>query len=1158
MKTNVLNPIERPGRRRPLPVALPCLLAAWLIGPADAQRDLPLDGIPDPSPQKQMETFELAEGFEINLFASDPQIAKPIQMNWDAEGRLWVVSSRLYPQIKPGQRSDDQIIVLEDADGDGVAEKSTVFAEDLLIPTGLLPADGGVYVANSTEVLFLKDTTGDGKADYREVMLSGFGTEDTHHLLHTLRGGPDGMIYMNQSIYIHSHVETPWGPRRLMGGGIWHFRPQTRELEVFCEGFVNPWGHVFDRWGQSFATDGAYGEGVNYVFPGAVFVSSPGAKRIMKGMSPGQPKHCSLELLNGRHLPEEWQGVMLANDFRGHRVNAFRITPQGAGYAARQIEDLVKTSHSAFRPIDVRMGPDGAIYIADWYNPIIQHGEVDFRDPRRDHKHGRIWRVTAKGRPLVEKPKIVGATVPELLEFLQSPEDATRYFAKKELASRPADEVSVPLDRWGLAEERTAQERLEALWAFQARNVLHLDLLSRSLSAPEPQARAAAVRVIYHWHARMDDPQGAKPFDLLAKAVVDEHPQVRLEAVNALRQIGTPQAVEIAMRAVSLEMDANIDFAAWRTARDLQAVWLPAFQGGQIRFGGDPKQLAFALRSAENAAALGPLLSRLEKGEIAAEDRASVTALIGELGSREELAKLFAMLGREGSDQLGILAALEAAASERKAIPTGKLDGIGEWFARDDREAASRAIRLAGLWRLQALRPRLEQLTAGGELVLRQAAVDAIASLGGKASAQFLDALCQQGEAPFALRARAAGSLLVIDAQLAARRAAEVLQAATQADAPHSTEVFEPFLTRKGGAKALAAVLAGARLVPEVAIVGVQRASSSAGDTKELIASLTEAGELQPITRALDAEEMKAMMAEVAAKGDAARGELIYGRAQLACATCHAIGGAGGAIGPDLVSIGASAPVDYIIESLLEPSKKIKEGYHTTQVTKKNGDVLTGGLVRDGGGVVVLRDPTGKEIKVPSNQVASRSVSPVSLMPPGLVASLRRDELVDLVRFMSELGKEGDYKVPRQRYVRRWRAAAPGGSVGHLLRRSGVNASMLASDQISWQPAYSNVDGSLPLGGLAIARGFQSEISLVHFELDVASAGEIRLGVNDAEGLQVWVGEGAIEFADGVASMDVSVGRQVVTVVIDRKVRESALRIEVLDASGRATPVVGL
>jgi len=300
-----------------------------------------LKDIPDTAVEAQLKAFRLPEGAKINLFASDPMFSKPVHMNWDEQGRLWLVSSPLYPLIKPGQEENDQLVILEDTDNDGVADKSSVFAEDLHIPTAVLPGDGGVYVANSTEMLFIKDTDGDGKGDHRQVILSGFGTEDTHHLLHTFRWGPEGMIWMNQSIYIHSHLETPYGVRRLLGGGMWHFRPETQRAEVFMKGLVNPWGHAFDDYGQSFMTDGAGGEGINFVFPRSVFKTSPGASRVLSGLNPGQPKHCGLEVVTGRHAPDDWQGILLAPDFRGSSPRIF------AGIGSTALNCLTTAAHTS-------------------------------------------------------------------------------------------------------------------------------------------------------------------------------------------------------------------------------------------------------------------------------------------------------------------------------------------------------------------------------------------------------------------------------------------------------------------------------------------------------------------------------------------------------------------------------------------------------------------------------------------------------------------------------------------------------------------------------------------------------------------------------------------------------------------------------------------
>jgi putative membrane-bound dehydrogenase-like protein len=225
------------------------VVAAAVLAGREARGQRGLRDIPAPDPAAELAALEVAEGYEVNLFAADPLISKPLQMQFDARGRLWVSSSSVYPQIRPGEVADDKVTVLEDTDGDGRADAATTFADGLLMPTGVLPDDaGGAWVANSTELLHLADTDGDGRADRREVVLAGFGAEDTHHIIHTFRHGPDARIYFNQSIYIHSHVETPRGVRRLGGGGIWRFRPErpaaapgsTFALDVFARGWVNP------------------------------------------------------------------------------------------------------------------------------------------------------------------------------------------------------------------------------------------------------------------------------------------------------------------------------------------------------------------------------------------------------------------------------------------------------------------------------------------------------------------------------------------------------------------------------------------------------------------------------------------------------------------------------------------------------------------------------------------------------------------------------------------------------------------------------------------------------------------------------------------------------------------------------------------------------
>lgn len=1131
-------------RRFSLSLSL-CLFSGLLLGTSPGQRNL--THIPDPTPEVQLASFQVADGFEVNLFASDPMIAKPVQINWDARGRLWIVSSKVYPQIEPGQEAQDEILVVEDTDGDGVADKKTVFADGLLIPTGVLPADGGAYVANSTELLFMRDTDGDGRADEKQTLLSGFGTEDTHHIIHTFRGGPEGMVYFNQSIYIHSHVETPWGVRRLLGGGIWHFRPESRELGVFCKGFVNPWGHVFDRWGQSFATDGAYGEGINYVFPGGVFVTSPGAKRILAGMNPGQPKQCGLAVLSGRHLPESWQNHILTNDFRGHRVNRFSLGEDGSGYRSRQHPDLMWTTHGAFRPIGVEMGPDGAIYVADWYNPIIQHGEVDFRDERRDQTHGRIWRITAKDRPLVEWPDVENATVSELLEFLRLPEDLIRYHAKQQLRQRDPEQVTKELAAWlgQLDPEDAASEhlRLEALWTYQGLNLLEEDLLRAVLQSTDHRARAAAVRILYHWHQRVPD-----ALALLESAVSDSHAQVRLEAVNALRAVGSLEAFSLAMTTLEQPVDEHLDFALWLTARELESTWLPAMQSGTFQFATNSQRL-FALRAIENPAALKPLTDALAEATKLTGDVESTLTLIADLGSPEDLNTVYHLsIESEGALQESALQTLVNAARQRDVKPQSDLDDIVKLLESDNESIKIMVCEAIGLWKLEAHRDKLETyaLDPATPDALYQAAIDGLRSFGASSVAT-LEELSKATGHPLDRRLRAASGLAQVDLEKGAARAAALLAEVQDSDAAVE-HIWDTFLTIADGPNVLAQALQDQSLPHSIAYSGIQKANAAGERAAPLVEALSDAAGLEPVNQDLGEAEMTALVEEVMQQGDPHRGEFIYRRKELQCTVCHALGGAGGNLGPDMISLGASAPVDYIIESLLAPNKNVKEGYHMTTIHTKDDRVLSGFIAREDERQLVLRDAAAKETTLQQSQITKKEIIPVSMMPPGLTASLRRDEFIHLVRFLAELGKEGPFKVPPKRLVRRWRVLNFTEDINESVRQGDQRFYAIEDDVKEWLPAYSTVRGVLPVNAIPSAQRWLYLVAPVRFEVEVTTPGTVAFQFNSTEGMRAWVDGTEITLENDRLTTSLELGRHLITLVLDRNAfPKPTLEVELID-----------
>ena len=1098
--------------------------------PAFAQRGL--KDIPDPDPIKQAAAFNLPEGMEIQLVASDPMIAKPVQMNFDSKGRLWLVSSGMYPHIVPGAEENDKVLILEDTNGDGVADKRTVFADNLHIPTAVLPADGGAYVANSTEIIFLKDTDGDGKADQRRVVLSGFGTEDTHHIVHTFEQGPDGMLYFLQSIYIHSHLETPYGVRRLMGGGIWHFRPETQRAEILSKGLINPWGFIFDEHGQSFATDGAGGHGINDIFPRSVFRTSPGAKRIVDGLNPGQPKLCGLEILSGSHIPEKLRGVLIAPDFRGHRINAYRLNPEGSSYNSTRIDDFLSSSHRAFRPIDVKMGPDGALYIADWYNPIIQHGEVDFRDDRRDHSRGRIWRVTFKGQPLIEKKDFSKLSIKELLAHTISKERVHREQARNELRTRT--NVLPELSAWS---SRLSDDfsRMQAMWNHQAVNHTAVELIKSLIASDDPRYRAAALRVIYHRHTEV--PGGG---DIVKKAINDQNGRVRLWAVSCLAQMPGPDSVPTALQALNHPVDKTMDFALWSIVREHQEHWAPKFEAGKPVFGDKLPHLIFAMKALGKSLSLESIFTSLDNGTLTPTERKDAISVISQVGSANDLSRLFRLAPKEPV----ILDQLVTAAQIRKLQPTEGKEQLLPFLDSKKPTVFASAAKLAGLWKFAPARNKL--VTAFTQSpAKRQAAAEGLRLFGDEETIKFFLKLSKESPDE-ATRVIAVKELAKIAPDRAAASAVTLLQQDKAGKDEH--RLFTSFLQSSRASTSLAKALEGKTLPTKIATLGLQRAGTSGRPPKDLMAALQLSGKLKPMSQQPSSADMAKLIERVRTEGDPHRGETVYRRADLQCIACHAIGGVGSPIGPDLVSIGASAPVDYLITSLLDPNDKIKEGYHTTLVSEKNGNAHTGGLVSESDTEVVLRDYAGQMNRIARTDIKNITISPVSMMPPGLTAGLREDQFIDLVRFLSELGKDGDFKVSAKPIIRDYLVLQPHPRTVDGMGHYGTAVFAEKFEGYEWQTYGSKVSGELLPSELPKVKGRgRNTWGVARFGL--TQKGKVKLKINDTTLLDLFAGKKEIVLPEkGPAIIELSGNSdpQHFTLAVNSASRQSEVLLEIV------------
>jgi glucose/arabinose dehydrogenase len=527
-------------------------------------------------PEESRRTFTLPEGYEANLFASEetfPDLKKPVQMTFDAKGRLWVTTMASYPMYLPGKPVDDKVLILEDTDGDGKADKQTVFADKLHVPTGIELGDGGAYVAQQPNLMFLKDTNGDDKADTRDLIMHGFDTADSHHAMHAFTWDPGGALYWQEGTFHYSQVETPYGPQRLANAGVFRYEPKTFKFDVFVSyGFANPWGHYFDKWGQNLVADAS--GGANYygtAFSGSVDYPSKHGRLNEFLVKQWRPTS-GCELVSSRNFPDDTQGDYLLNNVIGFQgVLRYRMKPDGSGFHADPVDPLLKSTDPNFRPVDIEFGPDGALYLVDWYNPLVGHMQHSLRDPNRDVEHGRIWRIHYTKKPLVEKAKIAGATIPELLDLLKAYEDRTRYRARRELREHPPELVLKELDKWVAGLYKNDPEywhnMLEALWLHQSLDAVDPALLKTMLTCPEPKARAAATRVLCYWRDQVKE-----PIELLRKQVNDDNSRVRLEAVRALSFFhgkDSAKAQEAAMESLLLDQDYYLKYTLDETNKTL-------------------------------------------------------------------------------------------------------------------------------------------------------------------------------------------------------------------------------------------------------------------------------------------------------------------------------------------------------------------------------------------------------------------------------------------------------------------------------------------------------------------------------------------------------------------------------------------------------------
>ena len=618
--------------------------------------------------EEAISKMKLHSNTKITLFASEeqfPELSKPLQMAWDTKGRLWVSVWPNYPERTPESKVGDSILIFEDTDGDGKADKVTHFLDDLNCPTGFQFYKDGILVMEAPDLWYVRDTNGDGKADTKERVLMGMDSADSHHTANAICLDPGGSIYLSDGVFHRTQVETAHGPVRNEDAAIYRFEPRTGEFDRYIPyGFANPHGRVFDYWGNDIVTDATGNESFfGPAFSGHIDYPAkhPGMKQFWDRPSRPCP---GTTIVTSRHFPDDWQGNFLNINVIGFQgIYRVKVTEDGSGLKGTTLENLVESSDPNFRPIAVDVGPDGAIYFLDWHNPIIGHLQHHLRDPNRDKTHGRIYKMTYEGRPLMKPVKIDGQSINALLSLLKEPENQTRELAKVELGKHPSSEVIPAVNKWAASldpkDPTYAHQLTEALWVHQWHNVVDVDLLKKVLASSDPHARAAATRVLGYWRDRVPD-----SLALLRPQADDENPRVRLEGVRVASFYRDAKAAEIALLAQKHPTDYYLDYVLKETLRQLEPWWRKAIASGQKFAADNPDGLNRLIGSVSTPELLNMpktpdvLEALLKRPDTSDADRADSLNLLAKSRKTTRMVELLNLLEGDGSKSAVVAASL--------------------------------------------------------------------------------------------------------------------------------------------------------------------------------------------------------------------------------------------------------------------------------------------------------------------------------------------------------------------------------------------------------------------------------------------------------------------------------------------------------------------
>jgi putative heme-binding domain-containing protein len=970
------------------------------------------------TPDEEQSGFKLPPGFEIELYASEPDIGKPINITFDAKGRMWVTQSFEYPFPASPGKGTDRISILEDTNKDGKADRFTQFSDTLNIPIGILPLNDGAIAYSIPNVYRFTDNNADGKADAKKILFGPFEHRDTHGMVNNFMRGYDGWVDACHGFTNRSTVAGTDGDSiHMISGNTFRFRLDGSRVEHFTHGRINPFGLAYDERGYLYSTD-CHTSPLYQLIRGADYTQW--GKEEAMGFAPDmKPLEREATALAGIayyadvKYPEAYQRNFYIGDAVASRVYRNSFSFKGSSPVGKLEEEFVLSEDPWFRPVDVKLGPDGALYIADFYNSIIGHYEVPLNHPKRDKVRGRIWRITYKGQEN-EVQDLSSTSLNDLLLALDSDNLIVRMAAADQVVDRIGKAAVAATTDLINKKNVSARAYIHGLWILHRLNGLTDAMIIKALANSDPVIRLHSLRILDE-RDQLDN----SFFEVVSKSLLDNDPHVKRAATELLVNFPTMASLKLVLaeRGNVPDDDTHQLYTTRLVLRNL------------LRNDGLMKEAMVQQWKQQETDYVVDVLLGVPSSHAA---MFLASHLNGSPEKGERLTRLYEHLARYiPAEQLdGVIASARTTTKNKVDDEYITFKGIQQGIARRGAKESTK-LQQWGTALAKALfekyHPDFNSKTP--EDVAKQKFA---ADLAGKYKIQTLEptllAFVKQGsQADPEVKIAALRSLLIFDTDKHALLAGKMLKDTV---APQLKNRIASLLGDFSG-PGVNKVLGDVTDAPPDLQAAVVMALARTSEGKNIIFRKVRKGELLPrtlidpkveerllmnispqhkkefetITASLEpvSKERQTLIdtrliafSTITESLSPDSGRIVFTKN---CSPCHAIQSNGGSIGPQLDGVGKWGP-KALAEKILDPNRNVSEAFRNYTITLKDGKVMSGLFRREEGEVIVFADISGKEFSVPKNNIAQQKISRYTLMPDHFGEVLSQEDFNALLKYL--------------------------------------------------------------------------------------------------------------------------------------------------------------